>query len=99
MLAVCSFATAQNSDLRAAKATKKATTTPAFTNAAAAKPEKAAINKSDASAVKTKADGTAAPKADALRTDDLNAKPTATNTDAEAAKKKEAVKAAPVKKG
>ena len=44
MFAVCSFATAQNSDLRSAKTAKK-TTTPAITNAAAAKPEKAAVNK------------------------------------------------------
>ena len=95
MLAVCSFASAQNSDLRAAKASKKATTAPAITNAAAAKPEKAAVNQSDASAIKTKEDGTA------QKTDYLQTKPATKSTDVEAAKPKqnEATKPAPVKKG
>lgn len=95
MLGVCSFATAQNSDLRAAKASKKAATKPAFTNASAAKPENVAIIKPDASAVKS----TTATKADALRADDVSTKPTAASADVEATKKNQAVKAAPVKKG
>lgn len=95
MLAVCSFATAQNSPLRSAK---KAATSPSFTNAAASKPEISTINKSGASAVKAKEDGNVTP-INALRSDDVNLRSAATNTDAQAEKKKEAVKAAPVKKG
>ncbi|MBS1755508.1 MAG: hypothetical protein R2765_03380 [Ferruginibacter sp.] len=92
MFAVCSFATAQNSDLRSAKTAKK-TTTPAITNAAAAKPEKAAVNKSDEAVVKTNEDGTASAK-----TNDLGSKPNAASTDVKAAKQNEAAKKAPVKK-
>lgn len=97
MIAVCSVASAQNSDLRLEKNSKKVTTAPTITNAAAAKPQKAAVSKSDEAALKTKEDGTASEKTNDLQA--APATPAATSSDMKADKQKEAVKAAPVKKG
>lgn len=86
---VCSFVSAQSSDL---KTNKRTTVVPSIT--AAPSPQKSA---STTDVNKTKADGTAATPANEGVANDLNSKPS-TSEDMQAAKEKKAVKAPAAKK-
>ncbi|MGB4845262.1 MAG: hypothetical protein WBP16_12420 [Ferruginibacter sp.] len=103
MFGICSFASAQSSDIQAKKDARKKVTenktataaTPALTNAAGVKPQSSATSQTDDVKATTvvNADGTVATVPAAAKTATPDSKTEASKTDADDAKKKEAARA------